>query len=288
MVNESDHPMDHNPDLASQNAAESQGQDETAEDDMSWLTFASPENPLSDTGLKITVGRPQATPEIAAMQRPFDWPRSPCIVPLCGAPCALSGTWCEQTDARELLGPPIHIGGICHDSRSSEPEQYLPFADIRNASDLPPRLMLGAELTEFRSTPDGWQARWSTSGAGWSEIRYESGRTLWEERWYERDFGPVELNAASFEELMSDIAPHYPGACAAYPLGNDCPNMLTIAVSERDPGYALWPDGYIVHFVIPVPIGRACDEVKALDLAGSLGEMGDDMIAQFWMEPATS
>ena len=64
--------------------------------------------------------------------------------------------------------------------------------------------------------------------------------------------------------------------------------MLAIAVSDRDPGAALWPDGYIVHFVIPVPIGRACDEVKALDLAGSLGEMGDDMIAQFWLEPATS
>ena len=62
MANESTHPEDHDPDQASPDSAEAKGQEETPEDDMSWLTFASPENPLSDTGLKITMGR-HASPD---------------------------------------------------------------------------------------------------------------------------------------------------------------------------------------------------------------------------------
>ncbi len=62
MANESTHPNDHDPDQASPDSAEAKGQEETPEDDMSWLTFASPENPLSDMGLKITMGR-HASPD---------------------------------------------------------------------------------------------------------------------------------------------------------------------------------------------------------------------------------
>jgi hypothetical protein len=57
-----DPPEDHDPDQASPDSAEAKGQEETPEDDMSWLTFASPENPLSDMGLKITMGR-HASPD---------------------------------------------------------------------------------------------------------------------------------------------------------------------------------------------------------------------------------
>ena len=62
MADESTHPNDHDPDQASPDSAEAKGQEETPEDDMSWLTFASPENPLSDMGLKITMGR-HASPD---------------------------------------------------------------------------------------------------------------------------------------------------------------------------------------------------------------------------------
>ena len=62
MANESTHPEDHDPDQASPDSAEAKGQEEAPEDDMSWLTFASPENPLSDMGLKITMGR-HASPD---------------------------------------------------------------------------------------------------------------------------------------------------------------------------------------------------------------------------------
>ena len=112
MADESTHPNDHDPEQAAPDSVEAKGQEETPEDDMSRLTFASPENPLFDRGYQISMGwdRPEAfTPDPAAT-RPPDWPRTPCIVPLCGAPHTLSGTWCEQTDARKLLGPPIHIG----------------------------------------------------------------------------------------------------------------------------------------------------------------------------------
>jgi hypothetical protein len=56
MANESTHPNNHDPEQAAPDSAEAR-QEETPEDDMSWLTFASPENPLSDMGLKITMGR---------------------------------------------------------------------------------------------------------------------------------------------------------------------------------------------------------------------------------------
>mgnify|MGYP001495364379 CR=1 FL=1 len=62
MTNETTRPESHDPDQASLGSAELKGQDETTEDDMSWLTFASPENPLSDMGLKITMGR-HASPD---------------------------------------------------------------------------------------------------------------------------------------------------------------------------------------------------------------------------------
>ena len=57
MADESTHPNDHDPEQAAPDSVEAKGQEETPEDDMSWLTFASPENPLSDMGLKITMGK---------------------------------------------------------------------------------------------------------------------------------------------------------------------------------------------------------------------------------------
>ena len=129
MANESAHQGDHDPDQASPDSVEAKGQEETPEDDMSWLTFASPENPLSDMKWRITVGRPAAVTAGAVATRPPDWPRTPCIVPLCGAPHTLSGKWCEQTDARNSLArPSILVGSVMtHDqaSRNSIPRLQM-------------------------------------------------------------------------------------------------------------------------------------------------------------------